>query len=137
MCVCGGGVCLVAQSWPTLCHRMYCSPPGSSVHGDSPGKNAGVGCYAFLQGIFPTLGSNPGLPHCRQILYYLSHQGSPSNIDRSLQISLFPFPDPHLLYPSLKTAPIKETNGLQVAISNDQLSILLLLYVGKIILPIL
>jgi len=36
-----------------------------------------VGCYALLQGIFPTQGLNPGLPHCRQILYRLSHQGSP------------------------------------------------------------
>ena len=44
---------------------------------DSPGKNTGVGCHALLQGIFPTQGSNPGLPHCRQILYQLSHQGSP------------------------------------------------------------
>ena len=56
-----------------------CSPPGSSVHGDSPGKNTGVGCHALLQGIFPTQGSNPGLSHCRQILYQLSHQGSPKN----------------------------------------------------------
>ena len=44
--------------------------------GDSPGKNTGVGCHALLQGIFPTQGLNPGLPHCRQILYRLSHQGS-------------------------------------------------------------
>ena len=51
--------------------------PGSSVHGDSPGKNTGVGYHALLQGIFPTEGSNPGFPHCRQILYHLSHQGSP------------------------------------------------------------
>ena len=47
---------------------------------DSPGKNAGVGCHALLQGIFPTQGSNSGLPHCRQILYPLSHQGSPNYI---------------------------------------------------------
>jgi len=40
---------------------MDCSPPGSSVHGDSPGKNTGVGCHALLQGIFPTQGLNPGL----------------------------------------------------------------------------
>ena len=39
--------------------------------------NTGVGCHAFLQGIFPIQGSNPGLPHCRQILYHLSHQGNP------------------------------------------------------------
>ena len=36
-----------------------------------------MGCHAFLQEIFPTWGSNPGLPHCRWILYHLSHQGSP------------------------------------------------------------
>ena len=42
-----------------------------------PGKNTGVGCHFLLQGIFPTQGSNPGLLHCRQILYQLSQQGSP------------------------------------------------------------
>ena len=68
---------LVTQSCLTLCDPMDCSPPGSSVHGDSPGKNTGVGCHALLQGIVPTQGSNPGLPHCRQILYCLSHQGRP------------------------------------------------------------
>ena len=70
-------VCLVAQSCLTLCDPMDCSPPGSSVHEDSPGKNTGVGCHALLRGIFPNQGSNPGLPHCRQILYHLSHQGQP------------------------------------------------------------
>ena len=44
---------------------------------DSPGKNTWVGCHALLQGIFPAQGSNPSLLHCRQILYHLSHQGSP------------------------------------------------------------
>ena len=53
---------------------MDCSPPGSSVHGDSRGKNTGVGCHALLQGIFLTQGWNSGLLHCRQILYHLSHQ---------------------------------------------------------------
>ena len=66
------------QSCPTLCDPMDCSLPGFSVHGDSPGKNTGVGCHALLQGIFPTQGSNPGLLHSRRILYRLSHQGSPS-----------------------------------------------------------
>ena len=46
--------CLAAQSCLTLCDPMDCSPPGSSVHGDSPGRNTGVGCFALLQGIFPT-----------------------------------------------------------------------------------
>ena len=63
---------LVAQSCPTLCNPMDCSPPGSSVHEDSPGKNTGVGCHTLLQGIFPTQGLNPGLPHCSQILYQLN-----------------------------------------------------------------
>ena len=44
---------------------------------NSPGKNRAVSCHALLQGLFPTQGSNPGLLHCRQILYQLSHQGSP------------------------------------------------------------
>ena len=158
----------VAQLCPTLCNPMDCSPPGSAVHGDSSGKNTGVGCYALLQGvlpdpgtelsslmspalaggfsttsatwggfftpqkitinwsfptltevkwsesctvvsdsllshglhspwnspgqntgvgshsllqgIFPTQGSNPGLPHCRRILYQLSHKGRPPTL---------------------------------------------------------
>ena len=41
----------------------------------SPGKNTGVGRHSLLQGIFPTQGSNLGLPHCRWVLYHLSHQG--------------------------------------------------------------
>ena len=45
---------LVAQSYLTLCNPMDCSPPRSTVHGESPGKNAGVGCHALLQGIFLT-----------------------------------------------------------------------------------
>ena len=48
---------------------LDCSPLGSSVHGDSPGQNTGVGFHALFQGVFPTQGSNPGLPYCRQILY--------------------------------------------------------------------
>ena len=70
-------LCLVAQSYPTLCYPVDCSTPGSSFYRGSPGKNTGLGCYVLLQGIFPTQGSKPGLPHCRQILYHLSHQGSP------------------------------------------------------------
>ena len=69
-------LCLVAQSCPTLCNTMDYSSPASSVHGDSPGKNTGVGCHALFLGVFPTQGSNPGLLHCRWILYQLSHQGS-------------------------------------------------------------
>ena len=62
---------------------------------DFPGKSTGVGCHFLLQGIFPTQGSNPGLPHCRQTLYPLSHQGSPHHSSflfqtRFLFVPLFP-----------------------------------------------
>ena len=61
--------CLVTRSCPTLCDPIDCSPPGFSVHEDSPGKNTGVGCHALLQGIFPTQELNQGpLP------YQLSYQ---------------------------------------------------------------
>ena len=55
-------MCLVAQSCLTLCDPMDCSPPGSSVCGDSPGKKTGVGCHALLQGIFPNPGIEPRSP---------------------------------------------------------------------------
>ena len=51
--------CLVVQSCPTLCDPTDSSAPGSSVHGDSPGKNTGVGCHFLLQGIFLTPGTSP------------------------------------------------------------------------------
>ena len=79
---------------------MDCSPSGSSVHGifqarvigwgaiafsdrlyspwNFPGRNTGVRSHSLLQGFFPTQGSSPGLLHCRQILYHLSHQRRPS-----------------------------------------------------------
>ena len=71
-------MCLVTQSCVTLHDPMDCCLPGSFVHGNSLGGNTRVGCHAFLQGIFPTQGSNSGLLHCRWILYHLSHQGSPN-----------------------------------------------------------
>ena len=68
---------VVAQSCPTLCNPMDCSLPGSSVHGIFQARVLEWGAIHFLlQGIFPTQESNPGLPHCRQTLYHLSHQGS-------------------------------------------------------------
>ena len=84
---------------------LPCLPPGDlhnpgielrspSLQADSllselPGKpmNTGVGSLSLLQGIFPTQRSNPGLPHCRRILYQLSHQGSP----RILEWVAYPF----------------------------------------------
>ena len=87
------------QSCPTLCDPIDGSPPGSAIPGilqseshsvmsdslgthglysswNSPGQNTGVGSLSLLQHIFPTQGSNPGLPYCKQILYQLSHKGS-------------------------------------------------------------
>ena len=66
----------VPQSCLTLCDLMDCSLSHSSIHEIFAGKSTGVGCHFLLQRIFPTQGSNPGLPHCRQTLYCLSHQGS-------------------------------------------------------------
>ena len=63
-------VVLVAQSCLTLCDPMVCP-------WNPPGKNTGVGCHSFLQGIFLAQGSNLGLLHHRQFLYHLSYQGSP------------------------------------------------------------
>ena len=74
-------VCLlVAQSCLTLCDLMDYSPSDSSVYGILQSKNTGRGCQPLLQGIFLTQGLNPGLPHCRQIPYHLSHQGSHSAV---------------------------------------------------------
>ena len=74
---------------------MDCGLPGPSVHGDSPGKNTGVGYHALLQEIVPTQGLNPGLPHW--VLYQLSHRGSPG----ILEWVVYPFsrnlPNPGLL----------------------------------------
>ena len=57
----------------TVAHQ---APPSMKFF---PGKSTGVGYHFLLQGIFPTQGSNPGLLHCRQTLYCLSHQGIPNN----------------------------------------------------------
>ena len=51
-------------------------PRGLSSPWNSPGQDTGVGSLSLLQGIFPTQGLNPGLRHCRRILYQLSHEGS-------------------------------------------------------------
>ena len=67
----------VAQSCPTLCDPMdYMQPTRLLCPWDFPGNSTGVDCHFLLQGIFPTQGLNPGLPHCRQTLNRLSHQGS-------------------------------------------------------------
>ena len=67
-------------------------PHGLFSPRNSPGQNTGLGSLSLLQGIFPTQGSNPGLPHCRRILYQLSHQGSPDSRRQSINT---PAPLPH------------------------------------------
>ena len=67
---------------------MDYSQLSSSVHGDSPGKNTGVGCHALLQGIFLTQGSNQGLLNHRQILYQLSFPGSEDMSERCVNALL-------------------------------------------------
>ena len=75
-----GGAHLLSTRFQLLFSRSVMSDSLGHCLRDSPGKNPGVGCHFLLQGIFPTQGSNPGLLcllHCRQILYPLSHRGSP------------------------------------------------------------
>ena len=71
-------VCLVAQLCPTLCDPMDCSSPGSSLHGDSPGKNTGGGCHFLLQGIFLTQGLDPCLLHWQAESLPLAPPGKPT-----------------------------------------------------------
>ena len=76
-------------------HRLY-SPR------NSPGQNAGVGSLSLLQGIFPIQGSNPGLPHCRWVLYQLSHQGSLTKCmafatNFFAKLNVFAFPDNNIM----------------------------------------
>ena len=76
---------LVTQSCPSLCDPMNCR---LLCAWNSPGQNTGVGSLSLLQGIFPTQGSNPGLPHCRWILYQLSHKGSPRILEAECAATL-------------------------------------------------
>ena len=66
--------------WKSLIRvRLFATPWTIHSLWNSPGQNTGVGSLSLLHRIFPTQGSNPGLPYCRWILYQLSHQGSPGN----------------------------------------------------------
>ena len=72
----------LAQSLYSESESHSVVPDSLQPHGlyspwNSPGQNTGAGSISLLQGIFPTQGSKPGLPHCRRILYQLSHQGTP------------------------------------------------------------
>ena len=87
-------------SFPCKCNKSESKSKSVSVVSDSlrprglysswnsPGQNTGVGSLSLLQGIFPTQGWNPGLPHCRRILYWLSHQGSPCNCNNHTSFNI-------------------------------------------------
>ena len=76
---------LYAEWWWWLSHQVMshsydpkdCSLPGFSVHGILQARILELVAISFSRGMFPTQGSNPGLLHCRQILYQLSYKGSP------------------------------------------------------------
>ena len=70
-----------------LTHVRLFTTTGLYSPWNSPGQNTGVGSHSLLQGIFSTQGLNPGLLYCRQILYQLSHKGSP----RILEWKAHPF----------------------------------------------
>ena len=69
-------------------------PHGLYSPWNSPGQNTGAGSLSLFQGIFPTQGWNPGFPHCRQILYQLSHQGSPRILEWVAYLFSADLPDP-------------------------------------------
>ena len=85
-----------------------------------------MGCHVLLQGIFLTQGSNPGLPHCRQTLYHLSHQGSPTKTKQCRKKNSCPF----LLLESLRPLSFSraldpfllEGPGLLINLPKDELS---------------
>ena len=86
---------------------------------NSPGQNTGGGSLSFLQGIFPTQGLNPGLLHCRQILYQLSHQWSLPPVKRNVLSpvrTLFP---PRLL--NLQPQPAPTTHSSQGKLKNYEI----------------
>ena len=82
MCPHSGSCLMKLESFLTSHFRLFSTPWTVArqvpLSWNPPGKNTGVGCHSLLQGIFPIQVSNPGLLHCRQILYHLSHQGSPT-----------------------------------------------------------
>ena len=77
-------LCVWIKCKSPSCARFFATPWTAAHQAllsmNFPGKNTREGCHFLLQRIFPTQGSNPGFPHCRQMLYHLSHQGSPGKL---------------------------------------------------------
>ena len=78
---------ILPWKWKLLSGFQLFVTPGLYSPWNSPGRNTGMGSCSLLQGILPTQGLNPDLPHCRRILYQLSHQGNP----RILECVAYPF----------------------------------------------
>ena len=114
----GGKSERVSRSVMSKSLQLYVQQPARLLcPWNSPGKDAGVGSHSLLQEILLTQGSKPGLPHCRYVLYHLSHQGSPciystchllnNKCQQSLvtlpvhYYSLWTFPPQHMADPSI------------------------------------
>ena len=78
-------VCILYESHSVASDALQ--PHGLYIPWNFPGQNSEVGSLSLLHGIFPTQGLNPGAPHCREVLYQLSHKGSP----RILEWVVYPF----------------------------------------------
>ena len=98
---------------------MDCSLPDSSVHGDSPGKNTGVGCHALLQGIFPTKGSNPSL------LCLLHWQ--------ACSLPLVPPGKPRKVYIIVKLLKCKGVTNVEIRIVDTSESLWRVLWLGHVL----
>ena len=77
-------VCMLSRSVVPDSDPVDCSPPGSSVHGDSPDKNTGVGCHFLLQGILQPRDQTQVSHIADRFLYHLSHQGGQSETSMTL-----------------------------------------------------
>ena len=118
-------LCLVARSCPTLCDPMDCSPPGLLLcPWDSPDKNTGVSCHVVLQQIFPTQGLNPGLLHCRWILYLLSQRSISIKRLQTLLGGNFTLVNHHISQSSkLKYQELKSPREFRTAVQISQLPV--------------
>ena len=97
--------CLVAQSCPILCDSMDCSPPGSSVRGDFPGKNTEVGRLSILQGNLPDPGIPPGSPALQVGPLPAELPGKPIYIYTHINIFFFTFFSIMVYYNTLNIVP--------------------------------
>jgi len=107
---------MLSHSVVSDCDPMDCSPPGSSVLGDSSNKNTGVGCCdALLQGIFPTQGLNPGVLHSRRILYHqatrepwrrVRHAKCQAGIKISVMLNGLPWKQTEIILSFLRLHPV-------------------------------